>query len=161
MKWKPIKLALMITLAFLLINFTTSLGSKSKALVISRSKNHNKIKKEVLSLKAQKLTLKDGPISWDDLSDQAFQTLIGANSQNEKKEIPYTPGQGSSFKTSYAPQPSSQTSEGTKSKTFRTVSPNDDTTINLQGQKYSNLVKTTANNNVKSGFMGGSRLTRF
>jgi len=158
MKYKPIKFRLLISLLLLLLNLITSLKSKSKSYVSDKSKNHLKLRKEELSLKGHKLTITDGPISWEDLSEQAFQNLIESQTQNFTKENNDPPGSMRSFE---APVTSQENQETKKSITFRTVSPNEDTTVNSQGQKYSTLIGSNIYKNLKAGFMGGSRLTRF
>jgi hypothetical protein len=52
-------------------------------------------------------------------------------------------------------------SDNQRSKTFRTVSPFEDSTVNFKGKKYSKLFKNLNPSNVKTGFYGKSRLTRF
>ncbi len=161
MKWKPIKFKLLITLLLLVLNFITSLKSKSKSNVSFKSRNHHRLKKEELSLKAQKITITDGPISWDDLSEQAFQNLLASQTQNIIKENKDPPGTNFSTKIFDAPVTSTEIQEPKKSITFRTVSPNEDTTVNSQGHKYSSIINSNKIKNIKAGFMGGSRLTRF
>ena len=51
-------------------------------------------------------------------------------------------------------------SENQKSPTFRSVGPNLDSTINYQGQKYSNIIQNMPSKRISPGYYGRSRLTR-
>ena len=50
--------------------------------------------------------------------------------------------------------------ENQQSSTFRTVGPNEDSTVNYKGKKYSDLYQNSSSSNMKAGFYGKSRLTR-
>ena len=51
--------------------------------------------------------------------------------------------------------------ENQKSPTFRTVGPNEDTTVNYKGKKYSDIYNNNNHKIIKAGFYGKSRLTRY
>jgi hypothetical protein len=138
---------------------------------------------------------KDGPITWDLLTDQkALANLINGEQKNNVIPVqpsmqsiqPVQPIANNSINSAmngpipipnYSPivtavSPVTQPPQGTvlnavlddnhKSKTFRTVGPLDNSTVNSNGQKYSQLFNFNANRSISigSGFYGQSRLTR-
>lgn len=119
----------------------------------SKLKNKNKIKSRLT--KSQK----DGPLLWDNL--QYDQTLAKLLKDEEEGTVGVV--KESNFmqnKMKLISQNHAQ-SENQKSTTFKTVGPNDDSTINSSGKKYSKIYKRSNNNSrIHPGYYGKSRLTR-
>ncbi len=153
-----------------IIEIFTSLKINSKNQI--KSKGKNKVKGKV-SIN----TMKNGPLSWDLLSqDDVLESLLknereenkrnnsanfAINPQNKiNNRYPFTSIQDTN-NLSFIQSKRENTSENDKSKTFRTVGPLDDTTINNNGVKYSKIFHNKSNRNLKPGFYGSSRLTRF
>ena len=119
---------------------------------------------------------KDGPLTWNTLAyDGVLEGLLknekkeGSVSNNVKNLSNYNQYNASMMNQIQTGKPAFITtntkllSENQKSKTFRTVSPLEDSTKTNQGQKYSTLFKRTANTrgrNTHTGYYGSSRLTR-
>jgi hypothetical protein len=147
-----------------MINCIHSFNSKSKVKTRTKTKSNIKIKtrnrKEELKVKT--FELKDGPLSWEEFTEHALQSLIKSQSNMLTEEPKFPPASQSTqiFQNNSNKNSIFSTSDNSRSKTFRTVSPFDDTTVNNLGQKYSKLYQINNNKNVKSGYMGRTRLTR-
>ena len=164
MKFISIKFSLFLLISVIFINLINSFSLKSKARTKSKLRSHNRIKtrnrKEELKMKT--IVLKDGPLSWEEFTEHALNSLMKNQSHNftDEPKIPPT-SQTSQMNQNNSNKNSIFSSNGnSRSKTFRTVSPYDDTTVNNIGQKYSKLFRINNEKNVKSGYMGRSRLTR-
>jgi len=118
----------------------------------SKLKNKNKIKSKIT--KSQK----DGPLLWDNLQyDQTLAKLLKDEEQGDEvgavKE--------SNFMQNKMKLISQNQSQNQKSKTFKTVGPNDDSTINSSGKKYSKIYKRSNNNSkIHAGYYEKSMITR-
>ena len=150
-----------------LIEFILNSRSKSRSKSKSKSRGKNKEKGKILNTK------KNGPLSWDLLSeDDALETLLKSerqednnksnflnDSQNKINRYPFTSSQQDNNPNFISKNEIN--SENLKSKTFKSVGPYDDSTINNSGVKYSKIYHNKSNKNLKPGFYGSSRLTRF
>lgn len=159
MKCISLKFSIFILISLHMINYFNSFRLKSrirsKTHVISKDKNKFRERKE--ELKVKKFDLKDGPLSWEDLTEEAFQNLMKTQGQAIAEDNkPKEPRRNAIISNTNSQPPS----ENLRSKTFRTVSPNDDTTVNIEGQKYSKIFKIKNARDIKIGFMGKTRLTR-
>ena len=115
---------------------------------------------------------KNGPVTWDSLNDdliEGFNTettnqTIQVNVQNPKinsqfvENKPIDSNRYKEIKENFDKVPI--LSENQKSPTFRSVGPHQDSTVNYQGEKYSNIIRNTKNLRISPGFYGRSRLTR-
>jgi hypothetical protein len=119
----------------------------------SKLKNKNKIKSKIS--KSQK----DGPLLWDNLQyDQTLAKLLKDEEHGEVGTVKESNFMQNKMKLISQNQFLSQNQ---KSKTFKTVGPNDDSTINSLGKKYSKIYKRQNNNSrIHPGYYGKSRLTR-
>jgi len=164
MKFISIKFYLFLLISVIFITKINSFKSKSKARTKSKLRSHNRIKtrdrKEELKMKT--IVLKDGPLSWEEFTEHALQSLMKSQSHILPEEPRFPPASQISHMYQNNPNKNSifSSNGNSRSKTFRTVSPYDDTTVNFLGQKYSKLYKINNEKNVKSGYMGRSRLTR-
>lgn len=173
MKWFCSLLVSFIVLISLELcnSFRTKIKSKSKARNKSRGKLREKAK--VFNNK------KNGPLSWNIVEDETLETLLmqerNAKINNLKPSFISNPFQNK-INSNYPYSSTSSlnhnmntnfisknelVSENQKSKTFKSVGPYEDSTVNKIGVKYSRMYNNHPNKNLKSGFYGGSRLTRF
>lgn len=157
---------------FIILSIIEILSSiKSKSKIKNKSRIRNKEKGKFLNNK------KNGPISWDVFQEnEALNSLL----KNEREEIngyirpnlnriPRNYPNKSYFSLTNAINNDSMNflkvneniSANQKSKTFRSVGPYDDSTINKNGIKYSKIYHNKSNRNLNPGFYGSSRLTRF
>jgi hypothetical protein len=155
----------------ILIFLIILIGYIESSKVRSRSRSRHKIKNDKSAFKSTKANnSKDGPLSWDLLADpKALETLL----KSENNNLNFLGSTGSSGQNNTAPvrQPTqtiqqvfntnTSIDENQQSKTFRSVGPFDNTTINKDGRKYSQIFHhTEEGHNFKPGFYGSSRLTR-
>ncbi len=165
MKFKNI---LLLIINLTIIQIILSLKSRSKNRSKSRAKNKERVKNSNMK--------KNGPLSWDLLyNDDGLKTLLKSERQENYKSYKLNPSDNDSKinkfpfisnhqSNNYNPNFISKNeliSENQISKTFRSVGPYDDSTINSNGIKYSNIYHDRSNKNLKAGFYGRSRLTRF
>jgi hypothetical protein len=142
---------------------------------LGRSKDKSKIKNK---------TKKDGPLSWNNLAyDGVLESLLKNERQQKSLEVQDNKSSkvqdmnsyssmisGShikkgkpayTFLTTNTKVLSEAKSENQKSKTFRTVSPLEDSTKDQRGKKYSSIYKRVSRlHAIHPGYYGGSRLTR-
>lgn len=142
---------LIIFLSFIISNH---LRSRTKTKNKSKFKSRNKGKFRERSHYSKK----NGPLNWEESNENILDQFIKneRNLENSYKikdlpkysKFPYTNRRG-------------YISDNQKSLTFRSVGPNDDSTINKNGVKYSKIYNNAnRNNKVSAGFYGSSRLTR-
>jgi hypothetical protein len=152
----------------------SALTSELLKASLGRSKEKIKIKNK---------TKKDGPLSWNNLAyDGVLESLL----KNERQQNSLEKQDKSSkvqdmnsyssmitgshikkgkpeytFLTTNTKVLSEAKSENQKSKTFRTVSPLEDSTKDQRGKKYTSIYKRVSRvHAVHPGYYGGSRLTR-
>jgi hypothetical protein len=171
----------------IIVFFLLQLVKNARFKLKSRTHNKGKIRgKNYKSMIKTTTDKKNGPLTWDNIKyDQSLEGFLKAermenlnNSQRNLKnnsnlnylninslassldsfnEMPHT----SIMNTRKNSETSSNfISENKKSKTFRSVGPLDDSTINNKGKKYSKLYKFISRKNIQSGYYGMSRLTR-
>ena len=151
------KFIVIITLLYFVSNFSLKSHTKIKAKAKSRSKarSKSKINKSLINMKNSK---KNGPLSWDLLSDEkVIEKFIHDNTILDKPSIQTKPIQIPTPPQIYYNVP---LSENQKSITFRTVGPNVDSTVNNKGIKYSSIINNKKGKIINPGFYGKSRLTR-
>jgi hypothetical protein len=118
---------------------------------------------------------KDGPLSWNNLAyDGVLENILKNERLENSHENPKIQEMNTystmithlkkgkpAFITTNTKVISEAKSENQKSKTFRTVSPFEDSTKDQQGKKYSTIFKRVSRgHSVHPGYYGGSRLTR-
>jgi hypothetical protein len=162
-------------------NARFKLKSKTRSMTKIRGKNNKSRIKNTTDKK-------NGPLTWDNIKyDQTLETFLkGERMENLNKNqrnlesnpnlnflnlnsltssidslnsihqnsLSYT-NNVKNFETS-----PSFISENQKSKTFRSVGPLEDSTIDNKGKKYSKLYKFISRKKIHSGYYGTSRLTR-
>ncbi len=158
-------------------NKNTNTSSTEKSSIKNKNTSNTTNKEKLNSKVKVESKLKDGPISWANLNADNnlaaylrnertgpvdnilnFNGNVNSNSNSNSNQLPNISNiSNNTQNTSY----NKDTSENTKSKTFRTVGPYDDTTKNYDGQKYSNIYKLQGGEVIKSGYYGKSRHTRF
>jgi len=153
----------------ILIILESIYGFRSKSKIRSKNKTKIKEKGKILSSK------KNGPLSWELLStDESLEALLENEKQDLNKNYKINISSDSPNKINKYPFISNHItnnlnlnlkkenySENIKSKTFRTVGPLEDSTVNNEGEKYSRFFSNKPKRNLKPGFYGSSRLTRF
>ena len=118
----------------------------------------------------------NGPLTWDSLNEdliEGFNTEKNTNHNSNHKfiRLEYTPNsrtnnfieKKNTNNENYNENTDNESqiiSENQQSPTFRTVGPHQDSTINNQGQKYSDMVDNSAKTRTSPGYYGRSRLTR-
>ena len=154
----------LLSLSIILINFSQSSFGRAK----EKSKNKNK---------------KDGPMNWNSIG---YDGILDGLLKNERKQTSLENTQiennhnvnnystygrlmshiqtGSpAFISTSSKLISQSKSENQKSKTFRTVSPFEDSTKDTHGNKYSVMYRRNSSfrgHQLQSGYYGSSRLTR-
>ena len=104
---------------------------------------------------------KNGPVTWEALNDDLVEGGIAEISPQKGFLRNSKRNNFIETRTSYNTNNNDQiTSENQKSPTFRSVGPNLDSTVNLQGLKYANIIRSTQIQKVSPGYYGRSRLTR-
>jgi hypothetical protein len=129
----------------------------------SRSKIKMRNQKGQLSSKKSKANFhKNGPLTWETFThDPILDSLLKDEREIIKSNVnaiiepPKINAQLPPFLGGNAPL-----SDNQKSKTFRTVSPFEDSTIDYKGKKYSKMYMIKSIAKVNPGYYGKSRLTR-
>jgi hypothetical protein len=108
---------------------------------------------------------KNGPLTWDALNEDLIEGFSTVGPQQHQKSIGRRTSHSNFIQTksksNYSTNSMSQaSSENQNSPTFRPVGPHLDSTVNVQGQKYSNIMKNLPNRRISPGYYGRSRLTR-
>jgi hypothetical protein len=164
MKYFYILFSVLICLGFV-TNFTLRFRNRNKFTI--QHGNKNLIKN--LNSKALLKDKKNGPINWGDDLDSGLDYLLKnerglVNNLNKQVKYDFTPSQSPAFlseKTTITKNSNTALSENQKSKTFRSVGPYDDSTVDSSGKKYSKMFRReTEKKDINAGYYGGSRLTR-
>jgi hypothetical protein len=143
---------ILLIFAYQISGFKVKSKSKAKSRLQTRSRNN---KSTIKNLK------KNGPLSWEVLTDdKVLEQLINDNSPKSSRtaNTPFSQTINPSFIQNQVHH--TIKSENQKSNTFRTVGPNENTTIDNNGQKYSSLFIHRNGRKMNSGYYGKSRLTR-
>jgi hypothetical protein len=164
MKFKEIMIILLI-FVYQINGVRVKSKSKAKSRLQLKARNN---KSTIKNLK------KNGPLSWELLTDdKVLEQLINDNTPknppnliaafNPMNNPPNLVGAFNPMNNPSLIQNKIQNivkSDNQKSSTFRTVGPNENSTINNTGQKYSTIFSHKNNRVINAGYYGRSRLTR-
>jgi hypothetical protein len=154
-----LKLSMCVLIIFTCLQYTVQVKKKSRFQVKVKLRNRVQGKSGIQTVVKIKNNKKDGPLLWGTTTEDDILERFLKNERSGYNNNNYHNENINNFSSQFTNSGNSISSENQKSKTFRSVSPYEDSTRNSNGKVYSQIFKTNHNGNFHPGYYGKSRLT--